>query len=222
MANQIPEVVVQRLPLYARTLARFLEEGVEVISSQELGVRLQVTPAQIRKDLSYFGKFGKQGRGYNVAHLQGVLRGILGLERTWSLAVVGVGHLGQAIIAYGGFAPEGFQVVAAFDTDPARVGQHIGSVVAQDSSELSQVLREQKIDIGIIAVPASAAQAVADTMIAGGVHAILSYAPVTLRVPEGVKVRTIDPVLVLQSMTFYLKSPEAALLSSGRRRGRRL
>ena len=221
MPSQIPEVVVQRLPLYARTLAQLLNEQVEVISSQELGERLQMTPAQIRKDLSYFGKFGKQGRGYNVSHLLGVLRGILGLERTWRLAVVGVGHLGQAIMAYGGFEPEGFQVVAAFDNNPQKIGQRIAGTLVQNIEELPGVLGRQEVDIGIVAVPAAAGQKVASTLVEGGVRAILNYAPTTVRVPEGIKVRTIDPVLALQSMTFYLKSPEDAIPTAGRRRTRR-
>ena len=117
--NMIPEVVILRLPLYVR------DEGIDVVSSRELGERLSVTPAQIRKDLSYFGRFGKQGRGYNVSYLVGELRRVLGLDRDWNAAVVGVGRLGRAIISYPGFSPEGFKVVAAFDADPTQVGRQL-------------------------------------------------------------------------------------------------
>src|SRR3989304_1553806 len=126
MINDIPEVVILRLPLYARVLASLEGQGTEVVSSQTLGTLLQATPAQIRKDLSYFGRFGKQGRGYRVSGLLRELRQILGLERQWSAVLVGVGHLGRAVLSYDGFAPQGFHVVAAFDTDPAKGGTRKG------------------------------------------------------------------------------------------------
>src|SRR5689334_9200905 len=131
MPTKIPEVVILRLPLYARILSQLEAEGTEVVSSQLLGELLQATPAQIRKDLSYFGRFGKQGRGYNVRGLQGELRQILGLDRTWNMALVGVGQLGRAILTYGGFEHQGFKVVAAFDADPSRVGGRIGDLLVE-------------------------------------------------------------------------------------------
>src|SRR5579884_3571309 len=134
MTLDIPEVVVERLPVYARALQDLLSQGREVVSSQELGVQLGVTPAQIRKDLSYFGRFGKQGRGYNVPKLLEELRQILGLEREWNLALVGVGRLGRAILSYGGFQPQGFHIVEAFDSDPKTVGRKIGPLVIKDVS----------------------------------------------------------------------------------------
>ena len=153
MINDIPEVVILRLPLYARVLASLEGQGVEVVSSQTLGTLLQATPAQIRKDLSYFWRFGKQGRGYRVSGLLRELRQILGLERQWSAVLVGVGHLGRAVLSYDGFAPQGFHVVAAFDTDPAKVGTQVAGVPIQDIGELEAVTREKTIDIGIVAVP---------------------------------------------------------------------
>lgn len=208
MINDIPEVVILRLPLYARMLASLEGQGVEVVSSQTLGTLLQATPAQIRKDLSYFGRFGKQGRGYRVSSLLRELRQVLGLERQWSAILVGVGHLGRAVLSYDGFAPQGFHVVAAFDADPAKIGEQIEGVLIQDLRELEAVTREKRIDIGIVAVPVEHCQAVVDLLVANGIKAILNYAPYQPRVPKGVWIRDIDPVVALQSMTFHLKSME--------------
>lgn len=201
----IPEVVILRLPLYVRVLSQLQEDGAEVVSSQELGDRLGVTPAQIRKDLSYFGRFGKQGRGYNVGFLVGELREVLGLDREWNTAVVGVGRLGRAVINYPGFAPEGFKLLAAFDADPTQVGGQVGGLTVLAIADLERVVKEEKIHIGIVAVPALQAQDVIDSLVRCGVRAILNYAPIAPRVPEHVRVRSIDPVLAMQTMTYYLK-----------------
>ena len=199
-------MVVERLPLYARALALLQYEGQEVVSSAELGERLRVTPAQIRKDLSYFGRFGKQGRGYNVSKLLRELRLILGLDRQWRMALIGVGELGRAILEYGGFAPQGFRIVQAFDVNPDVVGKELGSLVVKDVSELEQTLAAEPVDIGIVAVPAQAAQQVIDALVRCGVKAILNYAPIPVRKPPAVEVRPVDPVLQLQRMAYYLKS----------------
>lgn len=200
----VPEVVVMRLPLYLRALT-LLEEKQDIISSQQLGERLQLTPAQIRKDLSYFGKFGKQGRGYNVKTLLRELRAILALDREWNMALVGIGRLGRAILDYARFGRSGFKIVAAFDADPALVGKRVAGLVIKDMSELTVTIASQQIGIGIVAVPASQAQPVIDALVNAGVKAILNYAPVAARVPAGVRLRDIDPVVAAQSMTFYLK-----------------
>lgn len=205
MALEIPEVVINRLPVYARALAALAEEGESVVSSQELGERLDVTPAQIRKDLSYFGRFGKQGRGYNVQGLLTKLREILGLDREWRVSVVGVGRLGQAIVEYGGFGPQGFHIVAAFDSDDEMVGKTVGAVEVRHSDELESFLRQNRVDIGVVAVPASAAQAVVDRLVNAGIRAILNYAPMTAHVPSNVSLRQVDPVIAMQSMTYYIK-----------------
>ena len=201
----VPEVVVLRLPLYVRALTQLLGEGTDVASSQDLGRRLQMTPAQIRKDLSYFGRFGKQGRGYNARFLLDELRQILALDRQWYACLVGVGRLGRAIINYSGFAPEGFQIVAAFDSDPAQVGSPIGSLDVQPMSELPETVEKRNIRIAIVAVPASQAQTVIDQLVENQVSGILNYAPIAPHVPPGVVMRNIDPVISLQSMTFYLR-----------------
>ena len=212
---EIPEVVIARLPVYTRALSLLAAADREVVSSQELGQELDVTPAQIRKDLSYFGRFGKQGRGYNVRQLLDQLHGILGLDRRWRMALIGVGRLGQAVLGYAGFAPQGFQVIKAFDSNPALVGRHEGDVLVEDVGTLRESLRKSPVDIGIVAVPAEQAQAVIDVLVTCGVRAILNYAPIAARVPRGVHVRQIDPVLSLQGMTYFLKDEPPARGSPG-------
>jgi len=199
-----PDVVIRRLPLYARSLRYLLEEGVHSVSSQELGERINVTAAQIRKDLSYFGEFGKQGIGYDVEKLLNHIERILGLTQRWPMVLVGVGQLGQAIARYDGFHSKGLEIVGLFDTDPRKVGQKVGEMEVSDFARIHEVIREHQVRLAIIAVPAAAAQAVADTLIDAGVRAILNYAPIILQTPEDVWVRYIDPVAVMHSMTYYL------------------
>ena len=205
-ASSVPEVVVQRLPLYVRVLSHFASAGIEVISSEQLGAHLQMTPAQIRKDLSYFGRFGKQGRGYDVGNLATRLRSILGLDSQWNAALIGVGRLGRAVVAYPGFEPEGFRIVAAFDADERLVGHEVGTMRVQQLSELEETVRERDIKIGIVTVPASYAQDVINQLVQAGVKSVLNYAPIAPVVPPDVRVQGVDPVLALQSMTFYLKN----------------
>jgi len=207
---EIPSVVIDRLPLYARALANLDSQGREVVSSQELGNQLNVTPAQIRKDLSYFGRFGKQGRGYNVRKLLDELRRILGLNRQWRIAIVGAGRLGKAIAGYEGFSPQGFKIVEAFDSDPAMIGSTINALVIKNTDLLETVLQQTPVDIGIVAVPAESAQKVIDALVRCGVRAILNYAPIAAHVPDGVQIKRIDPVLALQGMTYHLKADAAA------------
>jgi len=210
MALEIPEVVINRLPVYARALAELASAGDTVVSSQALGEILDVTPAQIRKDLSYFGRFGKQGRGYNVHGLLAKLREILGIDRQWHVCLIGVGRLGQAIAEYGGFRPQGFEILGAFDADQAMVGKQVGGVAVHFIDELESFILAHNVDIGIVAVPAAHAQAVVDRLVDAGIRAILNYAPITAHVPRDVTIRHIDPVLAMQSMTFYIKKGEAA------------
>jgi redox-sensing transcriptional repressor len=202
--TQVPEVVVLRLPLYVRALTQMRDDGTSVVSSQQLGSRLQMTPAQIRKDLSYFGRFGKQGRGYNVESLLQELGQILGLDRRWPACLVGVGRLGRAIINYPGFAPEGFHILAAFDSDDDQVGDTVGGLDVRPMALLKDTLKRERIAIAIVAVPAHEAQTVIDDLVECDVKGILNYAPVAPQVPMSVVLRNIDPVLSLQSMTYYL------------------
>jgi redox-sensing transcriptional repressor len=204
--DEVPEVVILRLPQYVRALGDLLNRKVAVVNSQQLGIQLQMTPAQIRKDLSYFGRFGKQGRGYPVKYLMREWRQVLGLERQWTSCLVGVGRLGRAIINYPGFTPEGFNIVAAFDTAPDEVGESIDSLVVQPIGDLENTIKARSIRIGIVAVPATKAQDVINQLVMCGVKAILNYAPIGPQVPEGVRISNVDPILALQSMTYYLKT----------------
>ncbi len=203
--NPIPDVVILRLPLYVRALAQLHDGNTEVVSSHALGEKLQITPAQIRKDLSYFGRFGKQGRGYNVRYLLSELRNIMGLNQDWRAALIGMGRLGRAIISYPGFEREGFHIVAVFDSNPALVGTEIDGVPVRDMAQLDRIITEQQIHIGIVAVPEEHAQAVVDQLVKCNVKGLLNYAPISPQVPEGVWIRNIDPVLSLQTLTFHLK-----------------
>ena len=202
----IPEVVVLRLPRYIRVLKELLREEIATISSERLGRRLHISAAQIRKDLSYFGRFGKQGQGYKVEGLLDELSRILGVDRQWNVCLVGVGRLGRAVVGYPGFAPEGFQIVAAFDNSPMVIGESLGSLHVQPMEELNETIKANGIGIAIVAVPADQAQEVIDRLVDCGIRSILNYAAITANVPSGVWVRNIDPVIALQSMTYYLQA----------------
>lgn len=204
-ATSVPDIVVGRLPLYLRALSQMTMERKEVTSSQELGERLGISSAQIRKDLSQFGEFGKQGTGYNIAFLTDQLKRILRVEEIWEVALVGVGDLGRAVAHYGGFVDRGFRIVALYDNDPAKVGQPIGAYTIKDTREMVPDLRAQGIRVAMLAVPAADAQEVSGRLIEAGVRSILCYAPTSIIVPPDVHVQYIDPVLHLQRMTYYLK-----------------
>ncbi len=202
----IPDIVIGRLPIYLRALNFLVAEGREITSSQELGDRLGISSAQIRKDLSHFGEFGKQGTGYDISFLRDQLRQIMKVDRMWDVALAGAGNLGKAIADYGGFAGKGFTITAIFDNSPDKIGTRMGinEVTVQPVSELGDTIRSRAIQVGIIATPAEAAQGVARTMVEAGVRALLNYAPITITVPSGVRVQYIDPVVGLQRMTYYL------------------
>lgn len=201
----IPDIVIGRLPIYLRALNRMIQEGQEYTSSHELGERLGISSAQIRKDLSHFGEFGKQGTGYHVEYLYQQIRHILHVDHEWAMAVVGVGDLGRAIAHYRGFVPRGFRVTCLFDADPAKIGEQIGDLQVLPLEALHDEIRRQGVKVAMLAVPAEAAQQVANMLIQAGVRAILNYAPITLAVPPGVHVQYIDPVAHLQHMTYYLE-----------------
>ncbi len=201
----VPRVVVNRLPIYLRALYYAAEEGRTYISSQELGERLGYSAAQIRKDLSMLGEFGKQGAGYPIANLIKELEGLLHVDHTWDVVLVGVGDLGHALIHYQGFEPRGFRIAMAFDNNPAKIGQQVGHLIIRDAERLVEEVREAGIQIGMITTPASAAQRVAERLVEAGVRAILNYAPINLNLPEGIEIQYIDPVVHLQRMTFFLE-----------------
>lgn len=205
VVDEIPDIVISRLPIYLRTLHLLHAQGAEVTSSQELGQLLGISSAQIRKDLSHFGEFGKQGTGYNVGYLCTQLEKILKVDCVWPVILIGAGYLGHALASYTGFEDRGFRIVAVFDNDPAKIGTQIGAIEVQTMHVLPTVVVQHRCQIAIIAVPAAVAQRVADEVIAAGIQSILCYAPLTLTAPPHVRVEYIDPVIYFQHMTFYLK-----------------
>ena len=208
--NDIPDIVIGRLPIYLRALTQLLIVGRRVTSSRELGEYLGISSAQIRKDLSHFGGFGKQGTGYNVETLRDKLQEILQVDRTWPMAIVGSGDLGHALAHYRGFELRGFQVAAVFDNSPEKIGEQLddSELVVQPMDKFEEIVKAQGIQIAMLAVPAEYAQKVTDRLVAAGIHAILNYAPINIIVPEDVHVQYIDPVIELQHMTFYLSQME--------------
>ena len=191
------------LQLEADALQRLAEKGTSTTSSQELGEIVGISAAQIRKDISQFGEFGKQGTGYAIPFLVEKLQDILKVDRVWEVVVVGMGDIGHALANYPGFANRGFHVKMVFDNDQKKIGEKIGEFEVYDTASLAEKIKQHKIKIAMIAVPAGDAQNVTDQLVKAGVKAILNYAPVSLTVPEGVRVQYIDPVVGLQRMTYY-------------------
>jgi len=199
------EACVARLSLYVRELTRLGGQRVGYVSSRRLAEQLGLTDAQVRRDLSYFGQFGTSGRGYEVQRLHDHLTAILGVSgRTWNVALAGVGNLGCALLAYRGFRERGFMFRVAVDTDEHKVGRAIEGLVVSSARQLPELMRRHDIHIGLIAVPVEAAQAVCDQFIAGGVQAILNFAPIRLEVPPSVWLRAVDLAIELESLAFYL------------------
>ena len=201
----VPNIVVGRLPLYLRTLQLMNQEGRSVTSSQELGERLGISAAQIRKDLSQFGEFGKQGTGYNIDFLTDQLRHILHVNKVWDVAVVGIGDVGHALARYQGFSNRGIRIVLLFDNNPQIIGTNVGEFIIHDISTMVAQIRDAGIKIAMLSVPVDQAQSVTNQLIEAGVKSILNYAPINISVPSGVRVQYIDPVLHLQRMTYYLE-----------------
>jgi redox-sensing transcriptional repressor len=203
-ANKIPDIIIGRLPIYLRALQRMADKGVQTTSSQELGERVGISAAQIRKDISQFGEFGKQGTGYRISFLVDKLREILKIDRIWDVAIVGAGDMGHALARYPGFVNRGFHVAMVFDNDQSKVGQQIGEFVIQDASNMMEAIQAAGVQVAMLTVPAIVAQEVAEMLVKAGVKAILNYAPISLNVPEDVHVQHIDPATHLQRMTYYL------------------
>lgn len=211
--GRISESTVRRLSLYLRFLQEARARGEETISSEALAERGGTTSAQVRKDLSFFGSFGKRGLGYSIEELLRAVEEILGLHRQWKVALVGAGKIGSALISYQNFRRRGFEIRAVFDSDPAKIGESWDARTVLPDAEMERVLREEPIDIVIVAVPADAAQSIVDRVVAGGVRAILNFAPVRLRVPDEVALRNVDMVVEMEGLTFALNSrtpPEEA------------
>jgi redox-sensing transcriptional repressor len=203
--KNIPDPTIARLPRYLRSFTEFLHNQQTVISSKELAALSSINPAQVRKDLAYFGQFGQRGIGYDVKTLDSKMREILGLNKIWRIALVGAGNLGTALLQYGGFTKAGFKIDAAFDVDPSKVGWELEGVRIWAAPAIRQVVREKKIEIGVVAVPASQAQRVADDLVDGGIRAILNFAPCVLAVPKSVLVRGVDLASELEHLTYFLE-----------------
>jgi redox-sensing transcriptional repressor len=203
-AKKIPDIIIGRLPVYLRALQHMADAGLKTTSSQELGEHVGISAAQIRKDISQFGEFGKQGTGYSIQFLIDKLREILKVDRIWDVVVVGAGDLGHALANCNGFENRGFRVVAIFDNDKNKVGQTIGDFTVEDSATMSERIKSLGVKIAMITVPASAAQDVTDKLVQAGIKSILNYAPVNVNVPSNVKVQYSDPATNLQRMTYYL------------------
>jgi redox-sensing transcriptional repressor len=202
--RKIAESTVRRLSLYLRFLEQFAAQGHTTVSSAELSRRGGTTSAQVRKDLSFFGSFGKRGLGYSVPELTAKIRDILGLERTYRVVLVGAGRIGSALAQYPGFRQRGFNVTAIYDTDPKKVGGRWNSLVVRDVSHLEADLKREPSDIAILVTPAEAAQDVADRLVHAGVKAILNFAPVQLAVPRDVAVKSVNMALELETLSFAL------------------
>lgn len=205
MVKQIPDIVVGRLPRYLQALEHMLKDGIKTTSSQELGESIGISAAQIRKDLSQFGEFGKQGTGYSIRYLIDQIQSILHLNQPWKLALVGVGDLGNALARYQGFTIRGFHIVLAFDNDPEKIGRKIGDVEIMDVARMAEEIEKHDVKIAMLTVPASVAQSVAEELVKAGIRAILNYAPISLNLPDHVHVEYIDPIVKLQHMTYYLQ-----------------
>jgi redox-sensing transcriptional repressor len=202
-AVKIPEKTVTRLSIYLRCLEELETDGITSVSSKQLAERFGLNSAQVRKDLAYFGQFGVRGLGYYIAELKHNLERILGLKQDWEVALVGAGNLGSALIAYKGFQARGFRLGMAFDTDPAKIGLCVDGVQILDVAKLVPTIRKKKIKIAVVAVPAVAAQSVADLLVEAGVNAVLNFAPVQLSVPAGVKVQNVDLSVLLKTLSYH-------------------
>lgn len=200
----ISKATIDRLPLYYRTLRMVQEEGSDIISSDELGRRLDITPEQIRKDLASFGQFGKKGVGYFVNELKHNVSTILGLDRHWNIAIVGMGHLGAALANYQNVSSLGFNLVALFDADPNVIGGTVNHLKIDDVKQLATVVEERQVDIGVIAVPAVFAQQVAESLVAAGVKGIWNFAPVSLVLPQGLHIVNEDLSIGLSALSFHM------------------
>ncbi len=204
MKKTISQATIDRLPLYFRTLRLVEEEKLNIISSDELGRRLDITPEQIRKDLATFGQFGRKGIGYDVRELRDKIGNILGLHNKWRLAIVGVGHLGGALANYVNFAPLGFSVVALFDNNKEIIGSEVNGLEVNAASNMERIIADRSVDIGVITVPANEAQGVADSLIAAGVKGIWNFAPIKLNVPIDIPLVNEDLSVGLSALSYHM------------------
>jgi redox-sensing transcriptional repressor len=201
-ARDVPAVVVSRLSLYLRELQHLVRAGRATVSSSQLATLFGFTDAQVRKDLAYFGHFGHPGIGYRCDELIAEIRRILGTDRQWTVTMVGVGNMGRALLRYKGFSTQGFRIVAAFDRDPRVVGTQVEGIPVYDVAQLSEIVRQQQIQLGMITVPATQAQQAADQLVAAGITGIVNFAPVALSLPEDIGLVGVDLTTELEQLAF--------------------
>jgi redox-sensing transcriptional repressor len=206
MVREIPQGVIERLSTYLNCLIKLQQNNVQTVSSAQLGASSGINPAEIRRDFTYFGTFGKKGVGYDVDTLISKIQKILGSDEPHKIALVGAGNLGTAIVKYEGLKQHGFHIAAVFDNDKKKIGKHIKNLEIFDVKNLPEIVRKANINIGIIAVPAPAAQKVADLMVEGGVSVILNYTPALITVPPNVQLHNTDPVRQLLHTLYYLSA----------------
>jgi redox-sensing transcriptional repressor len=202
--KRISESTIRRLSLYLRALSVLDKEGIETVSSKELAAREKLTPAQVRKDLSFFGSFGTRGLGYPVRELKAQIASILGIDRVWRVALFGVGNIGSALVSYKEFVRQGFQIVKLFDNDQRKIGSNHKGITISDIRNLEQEMKEASVELAIIAVPATVAQYIVDDVVAAGIKAILNFAPVNLRVPDDVYLRNENMSMELEYLSFAM------------------
>ena len=205
MTKQVPRIIIGRLPLYLRALNRLKKEGYNYASSRELGKLLDISAAQIRKDLSHFGELGKRGKGYEIEFLVCKLNQILNTDVIWDMIVIGAGDLGSGLARYKGFADRGFKVSSIFDIDPDKIGKKIGNLIVKDIREMCDFVAENNIQIAVLAIPAEDAQHIIDDLVEVGITSILNYAPIYIKTPDGVQIEHIDPSVHLQKLSYFLK-----------------
>jgi redox-sensing transcriptional repressor len=215
--EKISELTTNRLSVYLRCLNELAAAGIETVSSQELAEQFNLNSAQIRKDLGYFGEFGIRGTGYFIDDLRAHLTKILGLDKPHRVGIIGAGRLGTALANYNGLSKSNFTVVALFDNDPHKIGDHVGHdrIPVFDGKKIAKIVRDEEIDVAVIAVPARAAQRVLNQVMAAGVKAILNFAPAPLKARLGVKVKTVDLTTSLESLSYFLAQPSSALVTNG-------
>lgn len=202
--KKISDSTIRRLSRYYRSLENLIARNMETVSSDQLAEMDGITSAQVQKDLSFFGTFGKRGLGYNTKRLQQQIGEILGLDKSWNVAVVGAGNIGRALVKYEEFIKQGFNICLIMDADPEKIGTKVGNLVVGDSKKLPALIKQNKIDIGIIAVSASAAQAVADSLIDAGIRAILNFAPISIKAPDNVQVKSENTAIEIESLSYFL------------------
>ncbi len=202
--KKISESTIRRLSKYYRSLEQLISRGVETVSSDTLAEMDGITSAQVRKDLSFFGTFGVRGLGYDTRDLKRQIGEILGLNRTWRVGIVGAGNIGKALVSYAEFKKQGFQVCLVMDSDPEKIGTRIGELTVQDTRDLEKLIKKEKIEIAIIAVPADAAQRVANELIDAGIKAILNFAPISIKAPHGIRVKNENTAIEIEALSYFL------------------